>query len=109
MRPIAYVRRRLASTINGLVMLGRISPKRMRRCLTPIASAARMKSRSTISTDAPRVTRATRGIVVIPTASTISHSFGPTVETATSASTIDGKARITSMIRMSTSSRSPRE
>ena len=108
MSPIEYVRRRLASTSSGLVMLGRISPKRIFVRDSPSTSAACTKSRSTISSDAPRVTRATRGIVVTPTTSTSSQSFAPIVETTTSARTIEGKARITSIARMSTSSRNER-
>ena len=76
---------------------------------TPSASAAATKSRSTIGCAAPRVTRATRGIVVRPTVSTISHDLGPTVAMATSASMICGKARITSIPRIRTSSSLPRE
>ena len=76
---------------------------------TPSASAEATKSRATIGWAAPRVTRATRGSVVSPTARTISHGLGPTVAIATSASMICGKARITSMPRISTSSSQFRE
>src|SRR5581483_874641 len=79
-RPIEYVSRRLASTISGLVMFGRISPKRMRRRGSPITSAACTNSRSTTSRAAPRVTRATRGIVVSATASTSSIGRKPTFQ-----------------------------
>src|SRR5947207_4546722 len=103
--PIEYVRRRLASTSRVLVMFGRTSLMRILARGAPIASAAWTKSRSTTSSEAPRVTRATRGIVVSPTTSTSSQSFGPIVATTTSARTIDGKARMTSIVRMSTSSR----
>ncbi len=109
MTPIEYVRRRLASTMSGLRMFGRISPKRMLNRGIPRASAAATKSRSTTGWDAPRVTRATRGIVVSPTAPTMSQADGPSIEIATSTSMIWGKARITSMSRMITSSQSPLE
>ncbi len=78
-------------------MLGRISPSRIRQRATPSASAAATKSRSTTGCAAPRVTRATRGIVVRPTASTISQFFAPSVVIATSASMICGNARMTSI------------
>ena len=109
MRAIEYVKRRLASTISGERMFGKISPRRIRQRATPSASAAATKSRSTTGCAAPRVTRATRGIVVRPTASTISQDVAPSVVTATSASMICGNARITSIPRMSTSSSQLRE
>src|SRR3954451_12556782 len=108
-RPIEYVSRRLDSTINVLVIFGRISPSTILRRGSPIAPPARTEARSTTPTDAPRVTRATRVAVVIATIRTSSQSFGPTVAIATSASTIDGNARITSMPRISASSRKERE
>ena len=55
------------------------------------------------------MTRATRGAWVSPTVNTISHSFGPTAETASRTNTICGKASSTSLLRMSTSSSQPRE
>ncbi len=98
------VRRSVVSTMRGLEMLGSTSLNRIRRRGRPIASAARTKSRSTTSTAAPRVTRAARGIVVSPTAMTSSQSSGPTVAARTSAKTICGSERRTSMLRMSRSS-----
>ena len=86
-------------------MFGSTSPSRIRQRGTPSASAAATKSRSTIGCAAPRVTRATRGIVVSPTASTMQpRPAGRRVAIATSASMICGKARITSMARIRTSS-----
>ncbi len=74
-----------------------------------MASAAATKSRSTMGCAAPRVTRATLGMLVRPTASTISQPEGPSVEMATRVRRICGKARITSIALISTSSSSPRE
>ncbi len=81
----------------------------IRERFSPATSSALMKSRSTICWAAPRITRATRGACVIPTVSTISHSFGPIAETASSTKMICGNASTTSLIRMSTSSSQPRE
>jgi len=81
----------------------------MRMRGTPIASAAATKSRSTTGWAAPRVTLATRGMVVNPTARMMVTGFGPTVAIATRASMICGKARITSIPRIRTSSSQPRE
>ena len=103
-RPIEYVMRRPSSTSSGLVTLGSSSPKTMRERFSPTASAALTKSRSTTSWAAPRMTRATRGACVRPTAMTMSHSFGPRAETASSTRMICGKASSTSLPRMSTSS-----
>ena len=77
MRPIEYVRRRPNSTSNGLVMLGRISAKRIFQRATPSASAARTKSRCATSSVAARATRAMRGACEMPTMSTISQSLRP--------------------------------
>ncbi|HXF99019.1 MAG TPA: hypothetical protein VNJ46_10450 [Gaiellaceae bacterium] len=65
MTAMLKVRRRLTSTMSGLVTFGSTSPNRIRLRGSPIASAARTKSRSTTSTAAARVTRAMRGMVVI--------------------------------------------
>ena len=81
-RPIEYVMRRPISTISGLVTFGRSSPNTIRQRFSPTTSADLMKSRSTTSWPAPRMTRATRGAWVRPTVRTISHSFGPIAETA---------------------------
>ena len=77
--------RRPISTSSGLVTFGRSSPITIRQRFSPTTSAALMKSRSTTSWPAPRMTRATRGAWVRPTVTTtISHSFGPIAETASS-------------------------
>src|SRR5213592_43014 len=47
--------------MSGPVMFGRSSPARIFSLDSPIASAAWTKSRSTISSEAPRVARVTRG------------------------------------------------
>ncbi len=89
-------------------MFGRISPNRMRMRDSPIACVARTKSRSTISSDEPRTTRAVRGIVVRPIVITSSERLGPTVAAATSVRTICGKQRMTSIVRIRRSSTRPR-
>jgi hypothetical protein len=101
--------RSVVSTISGLETFGRISERMIFRRGMPIASADRTKSRSTTSTAAPRITLAARGTVVRPTATTRSHSFGPTVAASTSAKTICGSEMSTSMLRMRKSSSLPRE
>ena len=82
--------RRPISTSSGLVTFGRSSPKTIRQRFSPTTSAALMKSRSTTSWPAPRMTRATRGACVKPTVRTISHSFGPIAETASRTKMICG-------------------
>ncbi len=101
--------RRPSSTSSGLVTFGSSSPKMIRERFSPTASAALTKSRSTTSCAAPRITRATRGACVRPTIRTISQSFGPSAETASSARMICGKASSTSLPRISTSSSQLRE
>ena len=105
--PMEYVNRRPNSTISGLVTLGKSSPKMIRRRGSPTASADLMKSRSTICSPAPRMTRATRGAVEIPTTTMISGTLGPNAATSSSARTICGNAMNTSEMRMSTSSTQP--
>src|ERR687898_222788 len=60
-RPIEYVIRSPASTSRGLVTFGSTSPNTIRQRFSPTTSALLTKSRSTISSAAPRITRATRG------------------------------------------------
>ena len=85
-------------------MLGMISLKRIFQRLMPKASAARTKSRCATSSVAARATRAMRGAWPIPTMSTMSQSWGPRIDTNSSASTICGKASTTSRRRMMDSS-----
>src|SRR5262245_4641616 len=101
--------RSVVSAMRGLETLGSSSERMIFRRGMPIASAARTKSRSTISTAAPRVIRAARGIVETPTARTSSHSLGPTVAASRSARTIAGSDRKMSIVRMSRSSSLPCE
>ena len=101
--------RRPSSTSSGLVTFGSSSPNTIRERFSPTASAALTKSRSTTSCAAPRITRATRGLCPIATTRTISHSFGPSAETASSARMICGNASTTSLPRISTSSTQLRE
>src|SRR3954469_1129268 len=108
-RLIEYVMRRPISTSSGLVTFGSSSPVTIRQRFSPTTSAALMKSRSTTSWPAPRITRATRGAWVKPTVRTISHSFGPTADTASSTKMIAGNDSSTSLPRMSTSSSQLRE
>src|SRR5918995_3304606 len=103
-RPIEYVIRSPASTSRGLVTFGSTSPNTIRQRFSPTTSALLTKSRSTISSAAPRMTRATRGAWVSPTVRTISHSFGPSADTARSTKMICGNASSTSLARISTSS-----
>ena len=65
-----------------------------------MSSTALTKSRSQTSSATERITRATCGACEIPTATTISHSLGPTTLTSSSANTSCGKARNTSTVRM---------
>src|SRR6185503_9252986 len=102
--PIEYVMRSPISTSSGLVTFGRSSPKTMRQRFSPTTSADLMKSRSTTSCPAPRMTRATRGAWVRPTVRTRSHSFGPIAETTSRMKMIAGNDSRTSLPRMSTSS-----
>ncbi len=90
-------------------MLGSSSPLMIRIRDRPIASVAPTKSRSTTGCAAPRATRATRGAVVRAIARMMIHVLGPTRLTATRASMIWGKAMITSIARIRTSSRALRE
>ena len=71
-------------------------------------SVAATKSRSTTGCAAPRATRATRGAVVSAIATMISQLLAPSRLTATRASMICGKAMMTSIARISTSSRALR-
>jgi hypothetical protein len=103
-RPIEYVMRSPSSTRSGLVTFGSTSAKTIRQRFSPTTSALFTKSRSTISSAAPRITRATRGAWVRPTVETISHSFGPMADTASRTKMICGKASRTSLPLMSTSS-----
>src|SRR6185437_9738452 len=106
---IDQVSRRPYSTISGVVTLGRISRNRISRRGSAIASADSTYSRWAMSAVTPRITRATCGTHASATMRTISHSLLPRIETKSRMSTICGKARITSIPRISTSSRRERE
>src|SRR5919108_733637 len=108
-RPIENVIRSPSSTSSGLVTFGSSPSMMIRERRSPATSSALMKSRSTICWAAPRITRATRGAWVIPTVTTISQSFGPIAETASSTKMICGNASTTSFPRISTSSTQLRE
>ncbi len=99
--------RRPISTSSGLDTFGNSSARMILWRFSPTASAALTKSRSTTCSAAPRITRATRGAVVMPTASTRSHSLGPSAATSSSAKRICGKARKMSATRISNSSTKP--
>ena len=107
-RPIENVRRRLASTSSGPDTLGRSSERRIRNRDSPSDSAAATKSRSTTDTAAPRTTRAMRGTVEIPTVRMMSVVEAPNMEMTINAEMICGRARITSIDLISTSSSLPR-
>src|SRR4029077_13473907 len=93
--------------MSGLTRLGNISPAMIRRRFTPSSSVAFTKSRSETSRVAARITRATCGACERPTARMTSHSFGPTMDTSSSANTSWGKARSTSTVRMMSPSGRP--
>ena len=91
--------------------MARIARKESRAEIQATKKASTQHRRS-IATLRRQVTDLQRQVLIlqrrVPDRSRSSQSFGPTVATATSASTIDGNARMMSMPRMSTSSSSDR-
>jgi thioredoxin reductase len=96
-----HASRIVASTASGVVRFGSTSRIRIRDFGVAIASAASMYSWRTQSAVRLRVSLATRGMCVSATTRTISQGRGPSMDTNTTARTICGKARMTSISHIS--------